>query len=485
MISNLFIRKNCFQGALLLTVLIMVGCHSLRGADGDLLDNANTPSLELTQFPDTNEAITNEIQGSGVAQSSGVLENGGVQQAGGVNDSASTAQAGDVVQADGDASKYFDQVPAGNRLVGFLTPFRSDASTAKNTYQQGDKIFKGASKLPRKSAKAVRAFAQAAKDFRRAGEAAPGSALQQDALFMQAESHFFSNDLIEATEAYQKLQKDFPRNKHSDKVAARLFQISRYWIETSKAGGDAWYKINLTDNSRPSYDAKGHAVKVLDQIRYDDPTGRLADDATIAAAEEYFRQEEYEKADEFLTDLRETFTDSDHMFSAHMLGIATKLRVYAGPEYSGLVLEEAETLIEQVRKRFPDQLRDQKFATMVAKAAAEVNFHKAERFMNRATYRENRKEYGAAASEYRRLLTELPGAPQAKKARERFVVVSKLPAIPDRPLSGLRTIFPDKRQASPLETVNSTTTPPSGPTRTARAPIRTGIAGPSNGSTTR
>lgn len=450
MISKLLIRKKHAHLALLLTISTLVGCQSLRGSDGDLLGVANEPSLELTEFP--GDAIGSAIapgavEPAAISQASGITDNGSIRQAGGVIDGP-----GGVVQADGDAASYFEQTGSGNRVVNFLSSLRADASTARTTYQKGNSLFLQAKKRPKAS---IREFGKAAGFFRRAGDSAPGSALQQDALFMQAESHFFANELMDATKAYQKLQKDFPRNKYSDRIAARLFSISRYWIATSKAGSDAWYKVNLMDNSRPSYDAKGHAVKVLDQIRYDDPTGRLADDATIAAAEEYFRQQEFEKADEFLTDLRETFSDSDHMFPAHVMGIAAKLRVYAGPEYSGLVLEEAETLIRQVRERFPDKLRDEKYATMIAKAAAEVNYHKAERYMARATYRENRKEYGAAASEYRRLVTELPTAPQAKKARARLAAVSKLPPIPERPLSSLKTIFPDSRQSPPLETVNS------------------------------
>ncbi len=86
------------------------------------------------------------------------------------------------------------------------------------------------------------------------------------------------------------------------------------------------------------------------------PPADLADDATMAAAAEYIRQKKFEDADEFLTDLRETFSDSEHLFLAHLLGIRCKLEIYAGPRYSGLILEEAETLVKQTRQRFPDKL---------------------------------------------------------------------------------------------------------------------------------
>ncbi len=347
-----------------------------------------------------------------------------------------------------------EQQDATTRLVNFVTGKSSDPIKGKELYQQGDVIFRDA--IPKARTEAVDEFYDAAKLFRKAGKAAPGSALEQDALFMQAESLFFADRLTEATKVYEKLQKDYPRNRHNDRVAARLFSISRYWIDAARAGDDNWFKLNLVDSKRPTYDAKGHAIRVLDQIRYDDPTGRLADDATMAAAAEYIRQQDFEKADEFLTDLRETFTDSDHMFLAHLLGMRCKLEVYAGPHYSGLILEEAEDLVNKTRIRFPDKMRDRKYSEMVARAAAEIAFHQAERLATRAQFNENKKQYGAARENHRRLLAKYPDTPQAKNSRQRLAEIEKLPAVPEQRLAWLTKVFPDSRKKSdPLETVET------------------------------
>ena len=277
------------------------------------------------------------------------------------------------------------------------------------------------------------------------------SALEQDALYMQAESLFFADRLTEATDVYQRLQKDFPRSRHNDRVAARLFAISRYWIDVAKARDGQWFTLNLTDAKRPRLDVDGHAIRVLDQIRYDDPTGRLADDATMAAAAEFIRQGKYDKADEFLTDLRETFTDSDHLFLAHLLGIRCKLEVYAGPKYSGLILEEADKLVRQTRQRFPDQLKDPKYRDLVARAAAEIAYMKAERLAYRAEYREKQKLYGAARYYYRELLKLHNDTPQAEVARKRLAEIEKLPSAPVQRLSWLTKIFPDSSRSEPLK----------------------------------
>lgn len=268
---------------------------------------------------------------------------------------------------------------------------------------------------------------------------------------MKAESYFFADRLNDATDAYQRLQKDHPRNRHNDRTEARLFTIGQYWIETAKADESSWMPLNLTDRSRPRLDADGHAIRVLDQIRYDDPTGRLADDATMAAAHELYRQKKYEEADEFLMDLRQSYTDSEHLFRAHMLGIECKLNIYRGPRYSGLVLDEADKLIQQTRRRFRDRLAEENYAEMVARSAAKVAYHRVERYLYRADYREKRREYGAAATWYQRILEEYGDTPQAEIARARLTAIQPKPAEPTNHLSFLTKIFPDDRVENPLQ----------------------------------
>lgn len=399
------------------------------------------PPLPLSRFfgdRDTAEASTAQ-SGDAVGR---VAENGANASAGSTQPEVALVSAEEsIVQRSTHSAKQAIRLISGKEI--------ENQNEAKRLYQQADQVFRsatGQSEVQRK-----KTFARSAKMFGKSAEASEGTALEQDALYMQAESLFFSDQLPAATEAYQKLQAEHPRNRHNDQVASRLFAISRYWIQANKAGDDAWYKLNLTDASRPRLDADGHAIRVLDQIRYDDPTGRLADDATMAAAAEFIRQKKFEEADEFLTDLRETFSDSEHMFLAHLLGIRCKLEMYRGPRYSGLVLEEAQELIDRARTRFPDKLRDEKYADMVARAAAEVGFKRSERLMYRAEYREKRKEYGAARYYYQRILDEFSDTPQADQARERLGSVEQLPAVPEQRLSWLTTIFPESRAAQPLK----------------------------------
>lgn len=327
-------------------------------------------------------------------------------------------------------------------------------SQAREHYAAGERSFTAASGMPRAQASAE--FLAAAKRFDKAVRAHPGSAIAQDAQFMQAESYFFADHLAKAEKAYGLLQKQFPNSRHNDRAAARQFMIAQYWIDTEKAGGNQIMPVNFVDEKRPWFDVDGHGIRVLDQIRFDDPTGKLADDATMAAAIEHFRQGNYLEADEFLTDLRETFTDSEHLFNAHLLGIRAKMEMYAGPRYSQLVLDEAATLIRQTRTRFPDKMRDAEIAETLARAAKEVDFRKAERLQVRADYREKQGANGAARQYYQELLVEHDQTPFAQTARERLAKIEDLPALPEKRLAWLTKIFPEGKRAKPLVTSEST-----------------------------
>jgi outer membrane protein assembly factor BamD (BamD/ComL family) len=325
---------------------------------------------------------------------------------------------------------------------------------AKKHYLEADKIYRAASSGPRDQSR--KQFLAAAKLFGKAVKAHPRSAIAQDAQFMEAESYFFADHLSKAEKSYGILQKEFPNSRHNDRAAARQFAIAQYWIETEKAGGSKIMPVNFVDKKRPWFDIDGHGIRVLDQIRFDDPTGKLADDATMAAAVEHFRQGRYSDADEFLTDLRETFSDSEHLFNAHLLGIRCKMEMYAGPRYSRLVLDEAATLIQQTRTRFPDRVGEPEHREMIARAAAEVDFRKAERLAVRAEYRERRSEYGAARQYYQVLLEQHEKTPFAETARTRMAAISEYPALPERRLAWLTKIFPEGERAKPLKTTEST-----------------------------
>ncbi len=179
-----------------------------------------------------------------------------------------------------------------------------------------------------------------------------------------------------------------------------------------------------------------------------DPTGKLADDATIAAANAYLEAGDYEKADQMYSDLRKTFPSSEHQFMAHYLGIKAKLQAYKGADYAGDTLDEAETLVKQTRRQFPNESR--KYAEDLERSFRLIRFKKAEREYVMAKYYLRRREYGGARFYFERIIDDFADTPFANEARQQIAEIADEPAVPAQKLEWLVKLFPNSDAEQPI-----------------------------------
>lgn len=324
---------------------------------------------------------------------------------------------------------------------------RQDVASARSLYHEAEGLFNQAASL--QGTERTRMFRKAATTFRKAAKQWDASALEEDALFMSGESYFFADDLPECDELYGKLLEQYPRSRHVDRVVARRFEIAKYWLAMDKQRS-SFVPINITDHTLPALDIDRTGIKLLDQIRYDAPTGKLADDSTMACGLEYFERKRWILADGLFSDLRETFPDSDHQFNAHLFGLKCKLEIYQGPKYSGTVLEEAADLVEQMKRRFPADLEIEENREMVGKSAARIEHLRAERIYYSARFRELRSENKAAKFYYQQILDKYPTTSYAETARERMAELADSPDTPPKRLAWLTKIIPDGEPAKPI-----------------------------------
>ncbi|QDV70410.1 Outer membrane protein assembly factor BamD [Rosistilla carotiformis] len=323
----------------------------------------------------------------------------------------------------------------------------ADREKARQLYRDAEALFEQASAAEGKPR--MKLFRKSAGVFVKASKEWKDSALEEDALMMAGESYFFADDFPESDKMYGELLERHPRSRHIDRVVARRFEIAKYWLAVDKQGGQI-LPVNLTNHRLPALDVDGSGIKLLDQIRYDAPTGKLADDATMAAGLEYFERKKWTTADGFFSDLRESFPDSNHQFNAHLFGLKCKLEIYQGPKYSGTVLNEAEDLVSRMQRLFANELEKQENRDMVSKAVAEIDHLQAERLYSRAQFRELRSENGAAKFYYRQLIEEHPKTSYAETARERLAAIEGKPDNPPQRLAWLNKIFPDSEPAKPI-----------------------------------
>jgi outer membrane protein assembly factor BamD (BamD/ComL family) len=331
-----------------------------------------------------------------------------------------------------------------------LTGNGPDPESAKQLYAQAEGKYRQTAAAHRQNPQAdlAPAFIEAAQTYQASAERWPESTLEHDALFMAGEAYFFSDQYPKSEEVYELLLKNYPHSKHMDEIQPRRFAIATYWLSSDEKDPQAFIEVNLTDASRPRRDTFGHAIRVFDRIRLDDPTGRLADDATLAMGNAFFRRGKFLRSDEYYTDLRKTFPSSEHQFAAHFLGLKSKLLSYQGPDYSANALTEAEKLLKQLRRQFPAEAeREREF---LVRANAELRYRQAEREWHLAHHYDKRSEFGAARFHYDELSTKFADTTFGERANQRIAAIAGRPQTPPQRLSWLVSLFPEKDATVPL-----------------------------------
>ena len=343
-----------------------------------------------------------------------------------------------------------------NTIKHSLVAPEPDKDQAERLFAEAEEQFRTAAAM-KKGDRQRKAYAKAASKYKAAAKWAPETPIEEDALMMLAECHFFSDEYTDASEAYDALTAKYQSTRHIDRIDDRRFNIGQYWIGMVKQPSSRDWLPDISGR-RPVMDTFGHAVKVLDKIRFDNPTGKLADDATMAAAVANFEKGKYGAADILFTDIRENFPKSEHLFNAYLLGLKSKMAMYEGPDYSGVVLDDAEQLVKSMmRPIFRNDIQGHE--EYLKSALKEIRLKKANREFTMAKFYDNRKEYGAARLYYERVRRDFPDTNLALESENRLAAIAPLPEAPENSLEFISKWFPeDEGKAKPLfarKTVNT------------------------------
>ena len=315
-----------------------------------------------------------------------------------------------------------------------------DQALAEKAFASGEDLFR------RQEYKA------AAKEFKKVISRAPDTPLEQESLFYLAESNFYADDYPEATDNYSELLTKYPNTTHLDKVIRRQFDIARYWEQHHQHAPHWATTPNLFDDSRPLFDTLGHSLKNYENIRLNDPTGPLADDAIMATANSHFLRGRYNDADYYYDLLRREYPRSEHQYEAHILGLQCKLRMYQGPDYVATPLLEAKQLIKQLKVQFGAEL-DEAERARLAEIQGTLVMQLATRDFNSAKWYEENKHYESARMYYSQLVRDYPDTPLAAEARQRYEALGGKPAHPETKLKWLVDIFPESAERTAIAQV--------------------------------
>lgn len=303
---------------------------------------------------------------------------------------------------------------------------------ARSLYEEGQELYK------------QKKYDEAAKKFKTAAARWPDSTLEEDALFMLGESYFFADRYPKANDAYGTLVKKYEYTRHLDTTTTRLFAIGRYWEQMSSTDSSFSSPVNVTDSSRPWFDTFGYGIKAYETVRLHDPTGPLADDSIMAAANAYFVRGRFEDAAYHYDLIRKEYPKSEHQIKAHVLGMKSKVKMYQGPMYEGSPLKDAEEIADLSLKQFGRELGDER--KFVLETRNRVTEERAMREWTIGQYYEKRHYYGAARYYYQALIEEYPQTEAAHMAQQRMVQIKDLPAEPPNRFKWLTDAFSSKKK---------------------------------------
>ncbi len=307
---------------------------------------------------------------------------------------------------------------------------------ARKNLAEGDALFR------------QKKFKEAAEKYRVAYKRWPDSPLEEEAIYKAAESYFFADRYSNADDEYALLIKKFPSTQYLSQAVIRRFSIGRYWDQYATLHPQWPLTANWTDKTRPMFDTGGHAIRVYERIRLDDPTGPLADDSVMAAASYFFTKGRWDDADYHYSLLRTEFPKSEHQYQAHLLGLRCKLLKYQGPGYEGAPLDEAEELATQLLTQFPKELGDER--DKVVQVRAGIRAQRALREWEMAEYYAKGEYYAAARVYYAKVIKDYPETRIAEDSRTRLAEYKEKPDSPTPPFQWLADLLPESKKEGPV-----------------------------------
>jgi outer membrane protein assembly factor BamD (BamD/ComL family) len=315
-----------------------------------------------------------------------------------------------------------------------------DDQVAHAMFMEGERLFE---------AKRYRA---ASEEYASAADRAVDMRLKEDALFMMSESYYFDDRCIKARDGYNELTDAYPSTRYLDTIVNRQWAIARYLESYAATHYDIPMTPNFWDKTRPWFDTKGHGVKTYENIRMNDPTGPRADDAIMATAGVYFRDQKYEDADYHYELLRKEYPRSEFQFEAHLLGLQAKLRKYQGSDYDGTPLEEAQTLVKQLRTNFSGELSAED-RDRLKTVSGQLHQELATRDMQMAQFYDGTKNVASAKTYYSEVINKYPESELATQARERMTQLADQPDFPKKRLAWFVEMFPESAEHAAIANV--------------------------------
>jgi len=321
-------------------------------------------------------------------------------------------------------------------------------TSAQAAYAQGEQFYQQATQTIEANPNGDQHeeyFVNAANKFKTAGVLWPDSSLAEDAFFYEGESYFFANRYVQANRAYEGLIAQYSGTRYLDRAEQRRYSIAIYWLDLKKNGAPM---VSLNNAKRPKFSLASEARRILHRIRIDDPSGKLADDATFALGTAYMAINRHEDAAETFSYLRKDYPGSEHQFNSQMLELESRLKSYRGPDYDGLPLVEADKLRKQIVAQFPNEASQH--ADILNKQSSLITNQLAQRDYQIGEFYEGKGENLAAKIYYEKVQSDHSNTIFENGLNEKISTVAAKPATPAPPAKWLTDLFPEGNPEKPI-----------------------------------
>jgi tetratricopeptide (TPR) repeat protein len=254
-------------------------------------------------------------------------------------------------------------------------------------------------------------------------------AVFQEARFYEAECYRLQGMYPKAADTYADLMKKFRNNPYRDVCNQRMFDIATFWLEDTwaqmreeeeKRKGDRWFvqpRFVSFEKKKPLVDREGRALEVLDQVRFNDMSGPLADKALFLAGHVKLFREDYREAEQYFTQIQEQHPKSTFAPQAIELAIFAKQMATGGSDYDGRKLAEARQLVDAAL-RMPE-VDDKKKQAMVNQLKG-ITAQQAEKDFKQAEFYRRTGHPGPAYFYYEIVYRRYKGTEYAEQALARM-----------------------------------------------------------------
>ncbi len=191
-------------------------------------------------------------------------------------------------------------------------------------------------------------------------------AVAEEARYYQAESLRLQGKWPKAADVYNDLLNKFPNTAYREQALRHMYDIANYWLDDTRQEmeqtkerneGKRWFVpphfVNF-DKQKPLLDEEGRAVEKLEQVRYNEVNGPLADQALFLAGSVKFFNADYREADNYFSQIHEKHPNSPLAEKAVELAIISKHLSTGGADYDGRKVAEARKLVQAAFDNYPE-----------------------------------------------------------------------------------------------------------------------------------